>query len=103
MSNTDTKEDDDKPNAPENSNNEFENDSELEDFMNNQANDTAMELNKLLNFPNLLDFTKISQASSATYEGKVNGSEYQFHTAVIRDQGHTVQVITRDQDGYTHH
>ena len=39
--------------------------------MNNPENDTAMELNKLLNFPDLLDITKISQASSATDEEKV--------------------------------
>ena len=74
--NTDSEsEDDDNPNAPENSNDEFENDSELEEFMNNPANDTAMELNKLLNFPDLLDITKISQASLATDEEKVKGRE----------------------------
>ena len=59
-------EDDDNPNAPENSNDEFENDSifnndsELEELMNNLANGSAMELHKMVNFPHLLNLTKIS-------------------------------------------
>ena len=38
---------DDNPNAPENSGDEFENDSELEELMNNPSNETAMELKKI--------------------------------------------------------
>ena len=54
-------EDEDNPNTPENYNHEFvndsifNNDSELEELMNNLANDTAMELSKILNIPDLLD------------------------------------------------
>ena len=40
-------EDDDNPSTPENSNDEFENDSKLEEFMNSPEIDTSKELNKL--------------------------------------------------------
>ena len=46
---------DDNLNTQEISEDEIENDAELEEFMNNPANDTAMELSKMLNFPDLLD------------------------------------------------
>ena len=52
---------DDNPNPPENTDDEFENDTELKDFMNNPEKNTAMELNKLLNFPDLLDVKKAGQ------------------------------------------
>ena len=66
-------EDDDNPNAPENSNNEFENDSEHEEMLNNPANDTAMELCKMLNFPDLLDVTKKNQESSSAKDEQIQG------------------------------
>ena len=54
--NTDSEPDyDNDPNAPENFEDNFENDSEVEELLNNPENDTAMEINKLLNFPDLLD------------------------------------------------
>lgn len=62
---TDTEsEDKDNPNAAQNSNDKFDkdslfnNDSDIEEMMNNPSNDSAMELHSMLNFPDLLDVTK---------------------------------------------
>ena len=102
--NTDSEpEHDDKTNAPENSDDEFENDSKLEELMNSPENDTAMELNKLLNFPDLLHIKKTGQDSSDSDEGKFKENVHQLSHSHQRRSSHTVQEIIQDQDGYTHH
>ena len=80
----------DNPNAPEISGDELENDLEIEELLNNPENDTTMELNKLLNFPDLLDVTKISQASSATDEEKVKErGNHPSHSCHRRSRSHS--------------
>ena len=49
---------DDNPNAPENSEDDFKNNSEVEELLDNPENDTAIDLHKLLNFPDILDIKR---------------------------------------------
>ena len=48
---------DDNPNAPEISEDDLENDSEVEELLNKPENDTALDLHRLLNFPDILNLT----------------------------------------------
>ena len=45
----------DNPNTPEISEDELENDLEVEELLNNPENDTAMDLHKFCNYPDILD------------------------------------------------
>ena len=56
----------------------FNNDSELNELMNNPANDPAMELNIMLNFPELLDVTKKGRESSSTDDEKLQENRDQL-------------------------
>ena len=87
--NTDSETDyDDNPNAQEISEDKIENDAELEEFMNNPANDTAMELSKMLNFPDLLD-VKTNQESSDSDERKLKGKVHKpSHSHQKRSRSH---------------
>ena len=76
--NTDSEPDyEDDPNPRENSEDDFENDSEVEELHNNPENDTAMDLHKLLNFPDIIDIKKTGQNSSNTDIDQPEESEHQ--------------------------
>ena len=46
-------------------------------MLNNPANDTTMELCKMLNFPELLGVTKINQESSSANDEQIQGNNNQ--------------------------
>ena len=92
---------DDNPNAQEISEDKIENDAELEEFMNNPANDTAMELSKMLNFPDLLDI-KTNQESSDSDEEKLEGKLHQLsHSCQKRSRSHSPRCYSGSGWTYT--
>ena len=57
--------------------------------MNNPVNDTAMELSKMLNFPDLLDI-KTNQELSDSDEGELKGKVHQpSHSHQRRSRSHS--------------
>merc|ERR1712237_76471 len=57
-SDNDLEEENDDPNVPENSDDEISEDKDIEDLQNRLENDTAIEVGKFLNFPDLLCLNK---------------------------------------------
>ena len=62
---------DDNPNAPEISEDNLENDSEVEELLNNPENDTALDLHSLLNLPDILNI----KAGHNTYNSDTEHSD----------------------------
>ena len=57
-SDNDLEEENDDPNEPENSDDEISEDEDIENLQNRLENDTAIEVGKFLNFPDLLHLNK---------------------------------------------
>ena len=57
-SDNDLEEENDDPNVPENSDDEISEDEDIKDLQNRPKNDTAIEVGKFLNFPDLLPLNK---------------------------------------------
>ena len=66
---------DDNPNAPEISEDDLENESEVEELLNNPENDTARDLHKFLNFLDILDL-KTGQDTSNSDSEQLERTEY---------------------------
>ena len=86
---------DDNPNVPENPDNNLENDSEVEELLNNPENDTTIDLHKLLNFPDILDLKKTGNNISNTDIDQSEESENQ--------PSHSCQKVSRSHSptGYS--